>query len=59
MQEMRAGWRFLRSEAALLANTGQAVVAQFGAGILISVTLIYVDTTLHGTSDWQLRLSTP
>ena len=54
MQEMRAGWRFLRSEAALLANTGQAVVAQFGAGILISVTLIYVDTALRNE-----RLATP
>ncbi len=54
MPEMRAGWRFLRSEAALLANTGQAVVAQFGAGILISVTLIYVDTALRNE-----RLATP
>ena len=51
---MRAGWRFLRTETALLTNTAQAVVAQFGAGILISVTLIYVDTVLRDD-----RLATP
>jgi MFS family permease len=45
--EFRAGWRFLRSETALLTNTAQAAVAQFGAGILISVTLVYVDTALR------------
>ena len=52
--EMRAGWRFLRTETALLTNTAQAVVAQFGTGILISVTLIYVDTVLRDD-----RLATP
>lgn len=52
--EMRAGWRFLRKETALLTNMAQAVVAQFGAGILISVTLIYVDTVLRDD-----RLATP
>jgi MFS family permease len=45
--ELRAGWRFLRSETVLLTNTAQAAVAQFGAGILISVTLVYVDTALR------------
>jgi MFS family permease len=44
---MRAGWRFLRSETVLLTNTAQAVVAQFGAGIIISVTLVYVDEVLR------------
>lgn len=43
LAELRAGWRFLRTEKALLTNTAQAVVAQFGTGILISVTLIYVE----------------
>lgn len=47
LSELRAGWRFLRSETALLTNTGQAVVAQFGAGILISVTIVYVDSALR------------
>ena len=52
--ELRAGWRFLRHETVLLTNTAQAVVAQFGAGILISVTLIYVDTALRNE-----QLATP
>ncbi|MGZ8527565.1 MAG: MFS transporter [Candidatus Limnocylindrales bacterium] len=46
LAELRAGWRFLRTEKVLLTNTAQAAVAQFGAGILISVTLIYVDRAL-------------
>ncbi len=54
LAEMRAGWRFLRRETVLLTNTAQAIVAQFGAGILISVTLIYVDTALRND-----RLATP
>ncbi len=47
LTELRAGWRFLRTEQALLTNTAQAAVAQFGAGILISVTLIYVQRALE------------
>ncbi len=47
LAELRAGWRFLRTERALLTNTAQAVVAQFGAGILISVTLVYVQRALE------------
>jgi len=47
LSDMRLGWNFLRRETALLTNTAQAVVAQFGAGVLISVTLIYVDQALH------------
>ena len=54
LAQLRAGWRFLRRETVLLTNTAQAVVAQFGAGILISVTLIYVDTALRND-----RLATP
>jgi MFS transporter, DHA3 family, macrolide efflux protein len=54
LAELRAGWRFLRRETVLLTNTAQAVVAQFGAGILISVTLIYVDTALRND-----QLATP
>ena len=51
LAELRAGWRFLRTETVLLTNTVQGVVAQFGAGILISVTLIYVDTVLFRSGD--------
>jgi MFS family permease len=46
LAELGAGWRFLQTEKALLTNTAQAVVAQFGTGILISVTLIYVEQVL-------------
>ena len=46
LAELRAGWRFLRTEKVLLTNTAQAAVAQFGTGILISVTLIYVERAL-------------
>jgi MFS transporter, DHA3 family, macrolide efflux protein len=46
LAELRAGWRFLRTERVLLTNTAQAAVAQFGTGILISVTLIYVERAL-------------
>ena len=47
LSEMRAGWRFLRTETVLLANTAQAIVAQFAIGILISVTIIYADQALQ------------
>lgn len=47
LSQLRAGARFLRTERALLTNTAQAVVAQFGAGILISVTLVYVQRALE------------
>jgi MFS family permease len=47
LSEMRAGWRFLRTETVLLANTAQAVIAQFAIGVLISVTVIYADQALQ------------
>ncbi len=47
LSEMRAGWHFLRTETVLLANTAQAIVAQFAIGILISVTIIYADQALQ------------
>ena len=47
LAEMRAGWRFLRGETVLLANTAQAVVAQFTTGVLVSVTLIYAQDALQ------------
>ena len=39
--ELEAGWRFLRNESTLLANTLQASVAQFTIGILTVLTVIY------------------
>ncbi|MBA2373318.1 MAG: MFS transporter [Chloroflexi bacterium] len=44
--EMRVGWRFLRGEKTLLANTLQATVAQFATGILIGQALIYAEASL-------------
>ncbi len=39
--EMREGWRFLRSESAVFANTLQATVAQFMLGIFIALMPAY------------------
>jgi predicted MFS family arabinose efflux permease len=39
--ELRAGWRFLRGDRVLLANTIQATVAQFTLGILVALTAVY------------------
>jgi len=39
--ELKAGWRFLRGESVLLANTLQATVAQFTLGTLIALTAVY------------------
>jgi MFS transporter, DHA3 family, macrolide efflux protein len=41
LAELRAGWRFLRNDTTLLANTLQASVAQFTIGILTVLTVIY------------------
>jgi hypothetical protein len=39
--EIREGWRFLRADPTLTANTAQAVVAQFMIGILLALTPVY------------------
>jgi MFS family permease len=39
--DLRAGYRFLRNETVLLANTLQATVAQFTLGVLIALTPFY------------------
>ena len=41
--ELRAGWRFLRHEPVLLANTLQATVAQLTVGVLIGLTAVYAE----------------
>jgi DHA3 family macrolide efflux protein-like MFS transporter len=41
MADLRAGYRFLRNETVLLANTLQATVAQFTLGVLIALTPFY------------------
>jgi MFS transporter, DHA3 family, macrolide efflux protein len=44
--EIGEGWRFLRGEPVLLANTAQAVVGQFTLGILLSVVPFYAADVL-------------
>jgi len=54
LAELKAGWRFLRSEAALLANTIQAAVGQFALGIGIALTPAYaLSITGSGDLGWQ------
>ena len=44
--EIREGWRFLRGDPVLTANTAQAVVAQFMIGALLPLTAIYADVSI-------------
>lgn len=53
-EEFRDGWRFLRGETVLLANTLQATVAQFTLGIVLVLTPVYVTQALGAT-----RLESP
>jgi len=41
LDDLVAGWRFLRGEPVLMANTLQAVVAQFSIGVTIGIMAIY------------------
>jgi DHA3 family macrolide efflux protein-like MFS transporter len=45
--EVSEGWRFLRADAVLLANTAQAVVGQFTIGILLAVMPFYAADVLQ------------
>jgi MFS family permease len=54
--ELREGWRFLRGDRILLANTLQATVAQFTLGVVIALTLVYArDTIFDPTWDAEAR----
>ena len=44
--DMMAGWRFLRGEPVLLANTIQAVVGQFSIGVTIGLMAVYAQDVL-------------
>jgi MFS family permease len=46
VSEMRAGWRFLRSESVLLANTLQASVGQFMLGIFLALTPVFAESSI-------------
>ncbi len=52
--ELAAGWRFLRSEPVLLANTIQAAIAQFTIGIVTALTAVYALRIFgDGEFGWQ------
>jgi MFS family permease len=52
--ELKAGWRFLRGEPTLLANTVQATVAQLTVGILIALTPAYALAVFGGQAiGWE------
>jgi MFS family permease len=46
LAELREGWRFLRSETVLLANTLQATVGQFMLGIFLALTPVYAQDAI-------------
>ena len=50
--ELREGWRFLRGESVLLANTLQATIGQFMLGIFLALTPVYAQDSIDsGTLD--------
>ena len=52
--ELLAGWRFLRNEPLLLANTMQALVAQLTIGVLIGQTAVYAEHVFGSQGfDWR------
>ncbi|HSL97686.1 MAG TPA: MFS transporter, partial [Candidatus Deferrimicrobiaceae bacterium] len=46
--ELRDGWRFLRGDAVLLANTLQATAGQFMLGIFLALTPVYARDAIDG-----------
>lgn len=52
--ELKAGWRFLRHEPVLLANTIQATVAQLTVGVLIGLTAVYAEQ-VFGRSGFDFK----
>ena len=52
--ELKTGWRFLRGEPVLLANTLQATVAQLTVGVLLALTPVYARTVFgDGPLGWE------
>jgi hypothetical protein len=52
--ELKAGWRFLRGEPVLLANTVQAAIAQLTVGVLLALTPVYAKTVFEdGRLGWE------
>jgi len=50
LDDLVAGWRFLRGEPVLLHNTMQAMVAQFSIGITIGIMAIYASEVLTSSA---------
>ena len=48
--ELKQGWRFLRGEPVLLANTLQATAGQFMIGILLALTPVYASEAIKGSA---------
>ena len=48
-RELRDGWRFLRNEPALYANTLQATVGQITIGATIALSVVYAERVLDGS----------
>jgi MFS family permease len=48
-RELRDGWRFLRNERALFANTLQATVGQITIGATIALSVVYAERVLDGS----------
>ncbi|MEP7379049.1 MAG: MFS transporter, partial [Chloroflexota bacterium] len=49
LDELVAGWRFLRGKAALMQNTLISTLAQFTVGVTLALTVVYATRTLDGT----------
>src|SRR6185503_12571905 len=48
-REFRDGWRFLRNESALFANTLQATAGQITIGATIALSVVYAERVLDGS----------
>jgi MFS family permease len=52
--ELVAGWRFLRGDKVLLANTAQATVAQLTVGVLVGLTAVFSEQVFGRQGfDWR------
>jgi MFS family permease len=49
VRELRDGWRFLRNETALFANTLQATAGQITIGVTIALSVVYAERVLDGS----------
>jgi MFS family permease len=49
IRELKEGWRFLRGEPTLLANTIQATVGQLAIGATIALGVVYAERVLDGS----------